>query len=251
MSCKVKGSSLTDSIHELTKSQIGTPSEWRAASRALLAKETKLNELSATIAAERRALPMVPITKTYTFSCPDGPVTLKDLFGTKSQLIIYHYMFEPTAEEGCQGCAFMAANFPDPRHLAQKDTALVVVSRAPIGKITAWREKNFWDFPWVSSLGTEFNYDFHVTLDDKVAPVEYGFESKQGMSGEQPGLSVFKLVDGQVYHTYSSYSSLHNLAGTYVFLDLTPAGRQEGPDGPAEFKTPAQYAEEAKAYNDG
>jgi len=227
--------------------KIGTSSEWRAARLALLSKETKLNELSASIAAERRALPMVPITKDYTFESPDGPITLKDLFGTKSQLIIYHYMFEPTAEEGCQGCAFMAANFPDLRHLAQKDTALAVVSRAPIEKITAWKEKNFWGFPWVSSLGTDFNYDFHVTLDEKVVPVEYNFEPKQGMSGEQPGLSVFKLVDDQVYHTYSSYSRLDNLAGTYVFLDLTPAGRQEGADGPAELKTPAQYAQESKA----
>lgn len=141
----------------------------------------------------------------------------------------------------------MAANFPDLRHLAQKDTALVVVSRAPIEKITAWKEKNFWDFPWVSSLGTDFNYDFHVTLDENVVPMEYNFEPKQGMSGEQPGLSVFKLADDQVYHTYSSYSRLDNLAGIYVFLDLTPAGRQEGVDGPAEFKTPAQYAQESKA----
>ncbi|KAL5325641.1 hypothetical protein ACEPPN_006769 [Leptodophora sp. 'Broadleaf-Isolate-01'] len=227
--------------------KIGTPSEWRTARLALLSKETKLNELSASIAAERHALPMVPITKDYTFESPDGPTTLKDLFGAKSQLIIYHYMFEPTAEEGCQGCAFMAANFPDLRHLAQKDTALVVVSRAPIEKITAWKEKNFWDFPWVSSLGTDFNYDFHVTLDENVVPMEYNFEPKQGMSGEQPGLSVFKLADDQVYHTYSSYSRLDNLAGIYVFLDLTPAGRQEGVDGPAEFKTPAQYAQESKA----
>ncbi|KAF4624514.1 hypothetical protein G7Y89_g13656 [Cudoniella acicularis] len=164
-------------------------------------------------------------------------------------------MFEPTAEEGCQGCAFMAANFPDLRHLADKDTALVAISHAPIEKITPYKEKNSWKFPWVSSNASDFNYDFHVTLDEKVAPVEYNFQRKEeldaagpnrNMSGEQPGLSVFKLEDEQVYHTYSTYHRLEGLSGTYTFLDLTPAGRQEGPNGPAEFKTPAEYEEESK-----
>jgi len=242
--------------------KIGTPEEWRAARLALLAKEKEHNHTADAIKAERRALPMVPVTKTYTFQSADGPVTLKDLFGTKSQLIVYHFMFEPTAEDGCQGCAFMAANFPDLRHLADKDTALVAISRAPIEKITLFKEKNSWKFPWVSSNASDFNYDFHVTLDEKVAPVEYNFQRKEELdaaglslsavgvrsnpSGEQPGLSVFKLEDGQVYHTYSTYSRLESLSGTYTFLDLTPAGRQEGPYGPAEFKTPAQYDEESK-----
>jgi predicted dithiol-disulfide oxidoreductase (DUF899 family) len=198
---------------------------------------------------------MVPVTATYTFQSTDGPVTLKDLFGTKTQLIVYHYMFEPEADEGCQGCAFMAASFPDLRHLAQKDTALVAISRAPIEKIAPFKEKNHWKFPWVSSGGSTFNYDFHVTLDEKVAPVEYDFQTKEeleaagrkyNMSGEQPALSVFKLEDGQVYHTYSSYHNLGELAATFAFLDLTPAGRQDGPKGPAEFKTPSGYDEESK-----
>jgi predicted dithiol-disulfide oxidoreductase (DUF899 family) len=195
---------------------------------------------------------MVPV-KTYTFQSIDGPITLKDLFGTKSQLIVYHFMFEPLAEEGCHGCAFMAVNFPDLRHLADRDTNLVAVSRAPIEKITRFKEKNSWKFPWVSSHASDFNYDFHVTLDEKVLPVEYNFQRKElfdlagkkhPMSGEQPGLSVFKLEDGQVYHTYSTYHRLEELSGTYGYLDLTPAGRQHnnGPD----FKTPAQYEEESK-----
>jgi predicted dithiol-disulfide oxidoreductase (DUF899 family) len=163
-------------------------------------------------------------------------------------------MFEPTAEEGCSGCAFMAANFPDLRHLADKDTALVVVSRAPIDKIVQYKESNSWKFPWVSSNASDFNYDFHVTLDEKVAPVEYDFQSREelklagrnyNMSGEQPGLSVFKLEDGHVYHTYSAYATvLDELFVTYHFLDLTPAGRQEGPKGP-DFKTPAEYDQES------
>ena len=193
---------------------------------------------------------MVPVTKHYTFQSTTGPVTLKDLFGTKSQLIIYHYMFEPTADEGCHGCAFMAANFPDLRHLADKDTALVVISRAPVEKITPFKEKNSWKFPWVSSYGSDFNYDFYVTLDEKVKSAEYKFLLKEEVdthgSGEQPGFSVFKLEEGQVYYTYSPYHQTEGIAGTYAYLDLTPAGRQEGPEGPADFKTPAGYAEESK-----
>jgi predicted dithiol-disulfide oxidoreductase (DUF899 family) len=242
-------------VRELTWHKIGTPEEWRAARLALLAKEKEHTYTADAIKAERRALPMVLVTKSYTFQSTDGPVTLKDLFGAKSQLIVYHFMFEPTAEEGCQGCAFMAANFPDLRHLADKDTALVAVSRAPIEKITPYKEKNSWKFPWVSSNASDFNYDFHVTLDEKVAPVEYNFQRKEELdaaglkyntSGEQPGLSVFKLEDGQVYHTYSTYARLEGLSSTYIFLDLTPAGRQDGPNGPAEFKTPAEYDEESK-----
>jgi predicted dithiol-disulfide oxidoreductase (DUF899 family) len=232
--------------------KIATPEEYRTARLALLAKEKELLKTSEAIKAERRALPLLPVTKDYTFQSTEGPVTLKDLFGTKSQLIVYHAMFEPTAEEGCQGCAFMLANFPDLRQLAQKDTALAVISRAPIEKITPYKEKNFWTFPWVSSYGTDFNYDFHVTMDKSIVPAEYYFlaeedEAERGKSsGEQPGLSVFRLENGKVYHTYSSYPRMDLLSPTYAFLDLTPAGRQEGPHGPAEFKTPAQYAEESK-----
>jgi predicted dithiol-disulfide oxidoreductase (DUF899 family) len=149
------------------------------------------------------------------------------------------------------GCAFMAAHFPNLRHLADKDTGLIAVSRAPIEKITAYKENNSWKFLWVSSHGSDFNYDYHVTLDETVAPAEYNFQRKDELdantsSGEQPGLSVFKLKDGQVYHTYSTYHLLDSLAGAYIFLDLTPSGRQEGPNGPAEFKTPAECDEKYK-----
>jgi predicted dithiol-disulfide oxidoreductase (DUF899 family) len=241
----------------LTLYQVVTPEEWRAARIALLAKEEAHNRAAAEIAAERRALPMVPVTKDYTFQGPDGPVTLKDLFGTKSQLIIYHYMFHPSAEEACHGCAFIVANLPDLRHLADKDTSIAIISRAPIQRITPWKEKNGWTVQWVSSYKTDFNYDYHVTLDEDIAPVEYNYKTKEeliaaGQTGdfreERPGLSVFKLEDGQVYHTYSTYSRIDSLASTYTFLDLTPAGRQEGPFGPAEFKVPAEYEEENRKY---
>ncbi len=189
---------------------------------------------------------MVPLEKDYTFQSTNGSVTLKDLFGTKSQLIVYHFMFAPTDAEGCRGCSFMASSFPDVRHLAAKDTAFVVISRAPIEKITAFKEKNGWKFPWVSSYESDFNYDFHVSLDEKIAPIEYGFMNKAELdasgqkypvSGEQPGLNVFKLEKEQVYHTYTA-SAMEKLLATFSFLDMTPAGRQVGCMGPAEFKMP-------------
>ncbi|KAK2603446.1 hypothetical protein QQS21_004397 [Conoideocrella luteorostrata] len=236
-------------------SKVATPEEWRAARLALLAKEKEHAKATDAILEARRALPMVPITKNYTFQTPAGPATLKDLFGKSSHLIVYHYMFEPAAEEGCQGCGFMAANLPNLRHLAERDTSIAVISRAPIDKITAFKKANFWDFQWVSSHGSEFNYDFHVTLDEKIAPIEYGFRSKQELeaagqvfsgSEERPGLSVFTLEDGQVHHTYSSFFRLDELAGAHVWLDLTPAGKLGGADNPAAFKLPSQYAEETK-----
>ena len=223
---------------------------------ALLEKEKAFLRTADAIKEELRALPMVTVTKNYVFQDDGGPVSLKELFGSNSQLIIYHFMFEPTAEEGCHGCSFMAANFPDLRHLAQKDTALAVVSRAPIEKITAFKKKNFWTFPWVSSLDSDFNYDFQATIDDKVVPdkiMGIDHTAKPGAeagssNGDQPGLSVFKLQDGQVYHTYSPYERIEGIAGTYNYLDLTPAGRQEGPNGPAEFKIPADYVAEGQLH---
>ena len=222
----------------------------------LLEKEKAFARTANAIKEELRALPMVPVTKNYVFHDEGGPISLKDLFGSNSQLIIYHFMFEPTAEEGCHGCSFMAANFPDLRHLAQKDTALAVVSRAPIEKINAFKKKNFWTFPWVSSLDSDFNYDFQATIDDKVVPDKVmGIDQKAELeagggssNGEHPGLSVFKFQDGQVYHTYSPYEHVENIAGTYSYLDLTPAGRQDGANGPAEFKIPADYVAEGQLH---
>jgi predicted dithiol-disulfide oxidoreductase (DUF899 family) len=200
-------------------------------------------------------LPIVPVEKTYTFHAADGSTpTLKDLFAGKSQLIVYHFMFDTDWDDGCRGCSFVAEHFPDTRHLGSKDTAFVAISRAPVAKIEAYKKKTGWEFPWYSSEGGGFNYDFHVTLDEKVEPVEYNFKSPaeleakgltRCMSGEQPGLSVFKLEDGIVYHTYSAYSrGLERLLGTFTLLDMTPAGRQVGPSGPGEFKRNYEYDEE-------
>ncbi|KAH8648669.1 hypothetical protein BX600DRAFT_503038 [Xylariales sp. PMI_506] len=231
--------------------KVVTPEEWRVARIALLEKEEAHQRARTALAEERRALPMVLVTKPYAFEGPDGPVTLKDLFGTKSQLIVYHFMFSPESDEGCKGCSHMVCNFPDLRHLAEKDTALVVISRAPIGKILPFKEKNKWTFPWVSSYGSDFNYDFHATLDENIAPVEYNYKSKEqlasegrggDMNGDLPALSVFKLQDGEVFHTYSDYSrGLEGLLQSFTYLDLTPAGRQAGPMGPAGFKLPCEF----------
>ncbi|KAJ3497798.1 hypothetical protein NLG97_g1620 [Lecanicillium saksenae] len=232
--------------------KIATLDEWRAARVAFLAKEKALVKAREELVAELQTLPMVPVTKEYTFTGPDGPLSFQDLFGGHSQLIIYHYMFDPSWENGCDGCAFTLANAPDPRHLAEKDTALVIVSRAPIDKITRWKAKNFWSFPWVSSFGSDFNYDYHVTLDEKVAPIEYGYRNKEeleaagvkGIEGEQPGLNVFKLQDGQVYHTYGNYHTIDSISGINGYLELTPSGRNEGKI-PVAFKLPWELAEEA------
>jgi predicted dithiol-disulfide oxidoreductase (DUF899 family) len=149
----------------------------------------------------------------------------------------------------------LGEHIPDLRHLRARNTAMVVVSRAPFSKLDAWKKKIGWTFPWVSSEGSDFNYDFHATLDASVVPVEYNFATaaeleakglKWNISGEQPGLSVFLRRDGKVYHTYSSYSrGADRLLVTHQLLDMTPLGRQDGPGGPAAFKLKYEYEENA------
>jgi len=181
---------------------------------------------------------MVKLTKNYAFEGPAGKVSLEDLFEGRKQLLIYHFMFSPDENEGCSSCSYFCDHIPDLRHLNSRNTTFVAVSRAPIAKIEAFKKRMNWEFPWYSSYGTDFNYDFKVTQDEGVAPVEYNFKSKdelekRGMTyhtrGEQPGMSVF-LKEGQdVFHTYSSYArGIEKLMGTYLMLDITPLGRQDG-----------------------
>ncbi|KAJ4325072.1 hypothetical protein N0V84_003615 [Fusarium piperis] len=225
-------------------SQVGTMEEWSKARLDLLAKEQEHHRLYEAILAQRRALPRVPVTKNYAFQSAHGELTLKDLFGANSQLIIYHHMFEPTADEGCHGCSFIVANLPDLRHLADKDTSIAIMSRAPIDKITPYKEKNFPAIPWVSSASTSFSYDFHAAFKDDDALVPSPGE-KSAAGREIPAILVFKLEGGQLYHTYSTFSHIDNLAATHLWLDLTPSGRQDEPNGPA-FKTPSEYAAEGR-----
>jgi predicted dithiol-disulfide oxidoreductase (DUF899 family) len=212
--------------------------EWLAARRELLDKEKAATRARDALDAERRALPMVAVVKDYLFQGPDGAASLLDLFGGRSQLIVYHFMFDPGWDEGCSGCSHFADNIGHLAHLHARDTTLVLVSRAPLERIRPFRERMGWSVPWVSSFGSDFNYDFHATTDPAVAPVEYNFrdgatleELGQGYhaSGEQPGLSVFLRDGDRVFHTYSTYGrGLDAHLGTYHFLDLTPFGRGEG-----------------------
>ncbi len=216
-------------------------SEWLAARRKLLAKEKELTRQRDALSRERRELPMVKLDKDYVFDGPNGRVNLRDLFGRHDQLIVYHFMFDPDWDQGCKSCShFMDNSQGAIVHLAARNTAFAVVSRAPLEKIERFKKRMGWTFPWLSSFGTDFNYDFHVTLDKDRGSVEYNYASAGELvkarklwseKGELPGLSVFLRQAGEVFHTYSTYQRGLDLPlNTYNFLDLTALGRQEGED---------------------
>jgi predicted dithiol-disulfide oxidoreductase (DUF899 family) len=207
--------------------------EWAAARKRLLAKEKEFSRQRDALSAERRKLPMVAIEKEYVFQGPEGRRTLADLFEGKRQLVVYHFMFEPDHDEGCHACSFVADNFASGLvHLAARETAFAVISRAPLDKIDRFKKRMGWTFPWLSSFGTDFNYDFQVTLDKKHSEYNYAPISAQPAGrpheGEREGLSVFLRDGGRLLHSYSTYQrGLDSLLNTYNFLDLTPLGRQE------------------------
>src|ERR1700736_621033 len=214
---------------------------WRAARVDLLAQEKAMTRARDALNTKRRELPMVRIEKDYVFEGPDGSARLLDLFDGRRQLIVQHFMFDPSWEDGCPSCSAAADEISAGllEHLHARDTTLAVVSRAPIEKIERYKARKGWTFPWYSSHGTDFNYDFHVTLDESVAPVEYNFRDKEELeqagigwladgSSEQPGYSVFLRDGDQIFHTYSMYArGTESLGGSYYFLDLTALGRQE------------------------
>jgi predicted dithiol-disulfide oxidoreductase (DUF899 family) len=214
--------------------------EWLAARKNLLVKEKEATRLLDEVAASRRQLPMVAVDKEYAFEGTDGRVTLRDLFGRRSQLIVYHFMFDPAWDEGCKSCSHFADNIAGAlAHLGARDTAWVAVSRAPIAKIDAFKARMGWRFPWVSSADSDFNRDFAVTIDATGADgsPEYNYRSAASLfaagkiwfpKGELPGLSVFLHRDGRIFHTYSTYQrGLDAFLNTYTLLDVTPLGRQE------------------------
>lgn len=215
--------------------------EWRAARLALLEREKAFTRERDALNAARRALPMVEITKPYEFETVNGTASLSDLFEGRRQLIIYHFMFHRDQGQGCPGCSFAADNVPNLAHMRARETTFALVSRAPLAEIAPFRERMGWQLPWHSSFGSEFNYDFHVTTDEKVAPVEYNYRTRAQLEelgqnyhvdGEQPGISVFLRDGTRVFHTYSTYGrGLDMLMATYHWLDLTPFGRGEGWDG--------------------
>ena len=218
--------------------------EWLAARRALLAEEKALTHHRDQVSTKRRNLPMVEVDSTYKFEGPDGSETLLDLFDHRGQLLVYHFMFDPTWDEGCESCSLIVDNIGNLEHLHARDTSLVLVSRAPYEKLDRYRTRMGWTVPWFSSSGSSFNYDFHVTIDSDIAPVEYNYKDVseleaenvdwRGWSGEQPGTSAFLRHDDRVFHTYSSYARGGDLLiGTYNWLDLTARGRQEDWEEPA------------------
>jgi predicted dithiol-disulfide oxidoreductase (DUF899 family) len=217
--------------------RIVTRDEWLIARKALLAKEKELTRLRDQVSAERRELPWVRVDKQYVFEGPAGKETLADLFDGRSQLIIKHFMLGPGWQEGCVGCSFEVDHIDGALlHLEHHDVSYVVVSRAPLPEIETFKKRMAWRFKWVSSYGSDFNYDFHVSFkpdEIETGEVYYNYEMRKVGIEELSGRSVFyKDTDGDIFHTYSSYARGGDLMlGTYNILDLMPKGRNEtGPN---------------------
>jgi predicted dithiol-disulfide oxidoreductase (DUF899 family) len=238
----------------MAKHKIGTRDEWLAARIELLMDEKELTRRSDELARRRQELPWVRIDKEYRFETDDGNASLTDLFRGRSQLLIYHFMFGPDYTAGCPSCSAIADGFNGSVvHLANHDVMLWAVSRAPLAKLQAYKRRMQWTFPWASSYGSDFNFDFSVGFTEeqqRVTGIEYNYrkeppfrEMREGgaepgaaMSGtdpatytrERPGMSAFVLEDGVVYHTYSAYArGLDGLWGMYQWLDRAPKGRNE------------------------
>ncbi|MEA2618663.1 MAG: hypothetical protein QOE72_4446 [Chloroflexota bacterium] len=221
--------------------QVVTRDQWLLARKELLAREKELTRARDALNAERRRLPMVRIDKDYVFEGPDGRASLLDLFDGRRQLIVRHFMFDPGWEDGCSSCSAGAEEMSPGLlgHLHVRDTSMVVVSRAPLARIESYRARRGWTFPWSSSHGSDFNHDFHVTLDESVAPITYNYKTRaelaqaglsveDGQSVEMPGQSCFLRDGDSVFHTYSSYArGAEMVGGSYYYLDLTALGRQE------------------------
>jgi predicted dithiol-disulfide oxidoreductase (DUF899 family) len=241
----------------MTLPKVVSRDEWLAARKELLAREKELTRVRDALSADRRRLPMVRIDNEYVFEGPDGKATLRDLFDGRSQLIVGHFMFDPRWEDGCPSCTAGADEVADGliRHLNVRDTSIAYVSRAPIEKIERYKAKMGWTFPWYSSYGSDFNYDFQVTVDESRAPAVYNyktraeheragtgyyFEGEQPL--EQPGTSCFLRVGDDVFHTYSTFGrGAEMLGGSYYWLDLTALGRQE------EWEEPKGRADDVRA----
>ncbi|MFD9738606.1 DUF899 domain-containing protein [Umezawaea sp. NPDC059074] len=220
--------------------------EWLVARKALLAKEKALTRARDALNTERRELPMVRIDKDYVFDGPAGKARLLDLFEGRSQLVLGHFMFDPSWDAGCSSCSAGADEVSDGliRHLNTRDTSLAFVSRAPLAKIEAYKATKGWTFPWYSSHGSDFNYDFHATLDPSVTPAEYNYSPVENAEpGEAPGQSIFLRDGDEVFHTYSSYArGAEATGGSYYYLDLTPLGRQEDWELPKDRTATARTA---------
>lgn len=217
----------------MTDHTVVSDADWTAARLELLKKEKEFTRERDAVTEARLALPWRKVGKDYRFEASDGEKSLSDLFGGHGQLIVQHFMFGPDWEEGCKSCSFMADHMgPSAPHLAARDVALVAVSNAPLDKLHAFRDRMGWDFEWVSSMGSDFNFDFHVTFTEEEmesGEVTYNYRQTTFPSGEAPGISCFaKDADGTVFHTYSTYGrGLDIFIGAYNLLDIAPRGRDE------------------------
>ena len=209
--------------------------QWLEARLRLLQQEKELTRRRDALNAERRRLPMVRVEKDYVFDGPDGPVSLAGLFGDRMQLIIWHIMFGPDWEAACPTCTNFMNELSSAllSRLRDCETAFALVSRAPLAKIEAYRKSHGWTLPWYSSYGSDFNYDFAVTLDEPAGRLTYNYRADPGLisrerSTEMPGASCFLRNGGEIFHTYSAYArGLDHADLPYALLDLTALGRQE------------------------
>ena len=234
---------------QMNHPEIVSEAEWLVARKDLLAREKEFSRQRDVLSAARRQMPMVKIDKEYVFDGPNGKETLADLFGGRSQLIVYHFMFGPGWEEGCKSCSYLADHFDGANwHLPHRDVALVVVSRAPLSEFGPYKKRMGWRFKWVSSYENDFNFDYHVSFtkdEEAKGTVYYNYGMGEFMSDELPGLSVFyKDENGDIFHSYSTYArGLDTLVGTYNFLDLVPKGRNENPESTMDWvRRHDQYA---------
>jgi predicted dithiol-disulfide oxidoreductase (DUF899 family) len=209
--------------------------QWLEARRQLLEREKEYTRLGDALNADRRRLPMVKVDQDYVLEGPDGPVTLADLFGGRRQLVIQHVMFGPDWDQPCPGCSASLNSLSQGvlDQLGTRETAFALISRAPYDKIAAKAKERGWSFPWYSSYGSDFNYDFGVTLDVGRGLVEYNYRSiAEDLDGEQsaelPGYSCFLREGDEIFHTYSTYGrGTEGTIGAYAMLDWTALGRQE------------------------
>jgi predicted dithiol-disulfide oxidoreductase (DUF899 family) len=217
--------------------------QWLAARKKLLVEEKKFSKLRDKLNQKRRNLPWVKVEKEYIFEGPDGQETLSELFRSKSQLVTYHFMFGPDWDEACAHCSFWADHYDGTQvHLAQRDTTLVVISRAPFDRIKDFQKRMGWHFKWVSSAANDFNFDYHVsfTPDElRNGTAIYNYRPLDMDIDEREGVSAFyKDTKGAIYHTYSSYArGIDMLNTTYHFLDLTAKGRDENPEHTQDWVT--------------
>src|ERR1700716_4066029 len=218
------------------KHRVVSHKAWIGARTQFLAKKKSFSRLRDELAWQRRSLPWETVDKKYVFDGPKGRETLAELFDGRGQLIVYHFMFGPDWEEGCKSCSYLADHFDGANwNLPNCDVTFVAVSRAPLAEIEPYKKRLGWRFKWLSSHGSDFNFDYHVsaTEDEKAkGKMFYNYKMDELMSDEMPGLSVFyKNENGEVFHTYSTYArGLDMLVGTYNFLDLVPKGRDENSD---------------------